>query len=577
MKGIRRPARARLAILPLALGVTVGACSFIDHFPDVVPDPDPMTSAGSSGDGSPSASTSGSTSSSGAASAGGMGGAAATTSTSSTSSTPVTSSSSASSAGSTGSGGAGGACVPAYELCATAADENCDGIGCVGAWLASARFGDVGDQRAKAVAAAGADAIFLGAATGTSELGGGPLPELGDPMIGDLLLARFTPTLSALWQKRFADTSAGGVAVTPSGDVLLAAGAIGAVDFGGGVLTGPPPPTHDAVVVRFDASGKHLWSHRWGDAADQNASAVAVAPPGDAVFAGGFAGKLGIGPGAPLTAVGTTDLFVARLDPAGASLWSESFGASGYVAQARGVAVDGAGNVIVAGFFTGTLVLGGTVLVSQGAEDIFVAKLDAGGAPLWARCFGGPGTDRASSVAIGPGDSVFVAGGFRGLVTFGALPPVATPSLGDVSGFLVKIDPGGTPLWVRSQSDPATMGTGTDQQCLGVEVDVEGNAVVTGFASGTTVFDPANPVTSARLAAGATDAFVAKYDPAGGLLWARLFGDASAQGGFSVAIGPLGTVWSTGIFAGTIDFGAMPPGALTSVGTNDIFLARLSP
>jgi hypothetical protein len=571
VKRIRRWPRAAI---PLCLGVALGACSFIDRFPDVEPDPDPTTTSGGTGGAGPTTTSGVSESASGTSTGAGMGG-ASTSSTTATSSTSSTTSTTATSVGSSGSGER--PCVPSFELCATAADEDCDGLGCVGASIAWARFGDVGDQRAKAIAAAGSDAILVGVAVGAVDLGGGALPDLGDPLVNDLILARYTATLSTLWQKRFADTAAGGVAVSPGGDVLVAGGAIGDVDFGGGVLTGVGAPAQDVVVARFDGSGKHLWSHRWGDAADQIANAVAVDAQGNVVVTGGFAGKLAIGPAAPLTVAGTTDLFVAKLDAAGNPLWRLSGGGAANVAQGRAIAVDSAGNSVIAGFFTGTIQLGGQTLVSQGNDDIVVAKLGPAGTPLWTRTFGGAGADRAFGVAVDPADAVLITGGFRGAVTFGALPPITGPSLNDTGSFLVKLDPGGTPLWVRSQSEPAGMNVGTDQQGFGVDVDAEGNAVITGFASGTTVFDVANPVTSARVAVGSTDAFIAKYGPEGALIWARLFGDPSAQVGVAAAVGPLGSVWSTGFFVGSMDFGASPPGVLTSAGGLDIFLARLSP
>lgn len=567
MKAARRAPRARLAAIPLALGAALGACSFIENFPEVAPDPVSTGGAVTTGVGGASTATSGPSTGEGA------GGAATSTGASSGSGDAASGSSGASS----GSSGAGGACVPSFERCSTPADESCDGLGCVGAYVAAASLGGAGDQRGKSIAAAGSDAVLLAVASGAVDPGGGSLPDLGDAQIADLVLARYTPALSALWQKRFADSTLGGVAVSGGGDVLLAAGSFGDVDFGGGVLKSAGGTAQDVTVARLDASGKHLWSHRWGDPADQLAAAIAVDAQGDAILAGGYAGKLAIGPGAPLISNGATSVFVARLDPAGAPLWSKSFGDHVTPALGTAVAVDGAGDIVLAGYFKGTLDLGGPVLVSQGDTDVFVAKLDAAGTPLWSHAFGGSGSDRAFGVAVGPGGEVLVTGGFRGLVTFGALPAVSSPGLGDLSGFLVELSATGTPLWVRSQSEPAGTAAGTDQIGFDVEVDAEGNAVITGAASGTTVFDTASPSASARVAAGATDAFVAKYDPTGSLIWAKLFGDASPQVGVSVAVGPLGGVWATGYFAGSIDFGAVPPAALTSAGSNDIFLARLSP
>lgn len=520
MKAARRVALA----LALALGAPLGACSFIEHFPDVAPDPDTASSSGSAGGGGSPDATSTSTASGSGAGAGGM-----------------------------------------------------DGASTSGASIGAARYGGAADQRGRALAAAGLDAILLSVVSGVIDPGVEPLPDLGDPALADLVLARYTPTLSCLWQKRFADSALGGAAVSPDGDVLLAAGSTGDVDFGGGVLPSASTSTQDVTVARLDASGKHLWSRRFGDAADQFAAAVAVDAQGDAIVTGGFAGTLSIGPGAPLVSAGAPHVFVAKLDPAGAPLWSRAFGAPMSPSVATSVAVDSAGNLLLAGYFKGTLDLGGPLLVSQGDTDAFVAKLDPTGAPLWSLAFGGPASDKSFAVAVGPTDAVFVAGGFRGLITFGALPAVASPTLNDQSGFLVAINAAGEPLWVRAQTEPMGTPAGTDQASFGVAVDAEGNAVLTGFATGTTVFDAAAPLTSARTAAGASDAFVAKYGPGGALLWARLFGDAAVQSGVDVAVGPLGSVWATGFFLGSLDFATTPPSVFTSAGGADLYLARFAP
>jgi hypothetical protein len=59
-----------------------------------------------------------------------------------------------------------------------------------------------------------------------------------------------------------------------------------------------------------------------------------------------------------------------------AHLWSQRFGGTGDD-SGRVVAVDGTGNVLVTGTFTGTVNFGGGDLTSAGGYDIFVAKYDS--------------------------------------------------------------------------------------------------------------------------------------------------------------------------------------------------------
>lgn len=60
-------------------------------------------------------------------------------------------------------------------------------------------------------------------------------------------------------------------------------------------------------------------------------------------------------------------------------------------ARIGGIAVDGEGNVVVTGVFTGSLDVEGEAPASGGDEDVFAAKLDAGGKVLWSRRSGGRG------------------------------------------------------------------------------------------------------------------------------------------------------------------------------------------
>ena len=62
--------------------------------------------------------------------------------------------------------------------------------------------------------------------------------------------------------------------------------------------------------------------------------------------------------------------------------------------EVRTTAVDAAGNVYVAGDFSGTLQVGNTVLTAPGREGIFVAKWSSASRSfVWAQRAGGEGLD----------------------------------------------------------------------------------------------------------------------------------------------------------------------------------------
>lgn len=87
--------------------------------------------------------------------------------------------------------------------------------------------------------------------------------------------------------------------------------------------------------------------------------------------------------------------------------------------------------------------------------------------------------------------------------------------------------------------------------------DKFGNSYVTGYYSGTSDFDPSN-VTFNLTAVGDYDAFVAKYDTTGKLLWAKSLGGKFKEEGHSVQVDAMGNVFVSGKFQDTGDFN---PGA----------------
>ncbi len=94
--------------------------------------------------------------------------------------------------------------------------------------------------------------------------------------------------------------------------------------------------------------------------------AVAVDFEHNVLVTGRIASGADLGNG-PSTGDGADDLFLLKLSPTGKHIWSKRFEVGGDQ-HGDGIAVDGAGNVIVTGHFEGTLELGGSPLASLTAR-----------------------------------------------------------------------------------------------------------------------------------------------------------------------------------------------------------------
>jgi uncharacterized delta-60 repeat protein len=245
------------------------------------------------------------------------------------------------------------------------------------------------------------------------------------------------------------------------------------------------------------------------------ASGVAVDSAGNVLVSGYVYGPASV------------DAWVRKYDPSGGTVWTQTYdGAAGGDDAAYGVAVDPAGNVLVAGYET-------TVL---GDYDVWVGKYDPDGGTLWTQTYDGAagGDDEGIRIAVDTSGNALVAG-------------YETTALGDHDVWVRKYDPSGGTLWTQTYDDTS----GGDDSGLGIAVDADANVLVTGYETN---------------ASGSEDAWLRKYDPDGGTIWTRTYAGAedlfAAETGVATDAG--GNVLVTGF-------------EYTTVGTFDIFVRKYDP
>ena len=305
-----------------------------------------------------------------------------------------------------------------------------------GQHLWSKRFGGSNPSHGQSIAVDGGGNILLtGYFQGWIDFGGGQLPSNGS--FQDVFVAKLSPSGSHIWSKGFGGIDAdygNGIAVDASGNVAVVGRFTSTMDVGGGpLLCGGG---NDAFVVMYAASGQHLWSKGLGNTSEQYAWSVAFESGGNVIMAGSFSGTIDFGGGILTNNTLYPDIFVAKLSPSGAHIWSKKFGSTSSD-QAYGVAVDGTGNVVITGYFIGPADFGGGPLASTGM-DIFVAKYSPSGNHLWSRSFGGSSSDIGNAVAIDGTGNVLLTGTFQSAIDFGT---GQVTSAGALDMFLVKLAP----------------------------------------------------------------------------------------------------------------------------------------
>ena len=125
----------------------------------------------------------------------------------------------------------------------------------------------------------------------------------------------------------------------------------------------------------------------------------------------------------------------------------------------------------------------------------------------WAKQAGGPSSDYASAVATGSSGTVYTAGAFSGTAAFGS---TSLTSSGAEDAYIAHYTADGDLLWAHQVGGPAA------DRATAIVADGSGNLYIAGVFSGTADFSGTSLMSS-----GAEDAFLAKYDATGALLWVR--------------------------------------------------------
>ncbi len=314
-----------------------------------------------------------------------------------------------------------------------------------------------------------------------------------------------------------------GVSVDGLGNVYISGWTYGELDE-------PNAGATDAFLSKYD-HGNLVWTRQLGTPTWDASSGVSADGLGNVYICGETDGAL------DGSNAGGLDAFVAKYDEGGNLLWTRQLGTYWWDTSS-GVSADGLGNVYISGFTKGDLEGRGA-----GLEDAFVSKYDGDGNLLWTRQPGTWDIDKSDGVSADGLGNVYITGYTRA--------DLAGPHVGSRDAFLIKYDSDGDVLWSEQ------LGTLFADRSFGVSADGLGNVYICGETQGDlgdgewSIFD---------------DAFVAKYDEAGNLLWTQELGTPDWDSSFAVSADGLGNVYISGWTDGDLD----GPNA----GDGDAFVAK---
>jgi hypothetical protein len=252
-------------------------------------------------------------------------------------------------------------------------------------------------------------------------------------------------------------------------------------------------------------SGQLAWQKALGGTGTEYAQAVAPTPDGGYLMAGYTTSS----DGDVTTNHGNDDYWVVKLNADQSIAWQKTFGGTNDD-RANSIVALADGGCVIAGL---TYSNDGDVTVNKGGVDYWVIKLNASGAIVWQKTYGGSGDDLATSI-VATSDGYAVAG-------------YTSSTNGDVTG-----NHGSYDYWVVKLNTNGTIagryafgGTSADYG-YSITATSDGGYLVAGRSASSD-----GDVTSPH---GNADCWVVKMNASGAIVWQKALGGSGNDIGQSV-------------------------------------------
>jgi Beta-propeller repeat len=335
----------------------------------------------------------------------------------------------------------------------------------------------------------------------------------------------------------------------------------------------------------------------------ESAEAIAVDAAGNA-YVTGYTLSLDFPTKDPMQAeiAGLQDAFVIKLNQDGSDLVFSTYLGGDGSEEGTDIAVDGEGNVCVIGW-TGSdnfPTVNPLQPMNGGGSDVFVAKLKGDGSALiFSTYLGGGGIDTDGSLKVDKEGDIVVTGftTSTNFPTVNAFQPVHADSIlspctitlplgicirlpysGNEDAFVAKLKGDGSVLVFSTYLGGSRGDDGQD-----LAIDGNGDIYVIGV-TGSTDFPTANPLQAANASNDDRpdvspdyfyDAFAAKFNANGALVYSTYFGGSSNDFGRAISLDEAGNVYLLGRTASP-NFPTVVPLKSTLSGNTDLFVAKLN-
>ncbi len=281
-------------------------------------------------------------------------------------------------------------------------------------------------------------------------------------------------------------------------------------------------------------NGGSNWTKAINGLGRSDIQALAADPANSSILYAGSAGN------------DTAEAFITKLNASGSGLLFSTFLGGSGDDVGNGIALDGSGNIYVAGYttspnFPAVNAVQSAPSATENCTNAFVTKINpAVPSYVFSTYLGGSKCDRANGVALDGAANVYVTGSTTSsdfLTASAFQAAIGDEFSGDA--FVTKLSTTG------SMGYSTYLGGNGSDTGNGIAVDFSGNAHVTGVTTSSN-FPTVNPIQAAN-GGGTGDVFVTKFNATGSaLLYSTFVGGDDNDNGRGIALDSAGNAYVTG-------------------------------
>ena len=235
------------------------------------------------------------------------------------------------------------------------------------------------------------------------------------------------------------------------------------------------------------------------------------------------------------------NVFLVKYDSKGNVKWAKSAKGSDFDDNANGITTDALGNVYMVGSFGSNSITFDSITLH--GKGLYIVKYDSNGNVLWAKTSTSRLQDAYISAVTDSSGNVYVVGDFNSdSLMFDSIKIYNHSIVNNFNLVLVKYDSEGHVKWAKS-----TGGNKRDvTTCISID-KIENNIYVVGnFESDSIQFDN---YTLKKDTAEIANAFIAKYNSYGKVIWAKSINGDESNGTNKISVDNSGDLFFSGTFS----------------------------